>query len=207
MFMDQYWPKLELTKEELEFCRAYDGPDFPGVKRRSYVNQLISTTFTNETSVFQQNFSPSGRRTRVFAFTFSGFVAAWQIKIYSTSGELWVQDFTTITALCNSGPRASTTGMQLEVLTGQGELQLLQQGVIPYRRDPNILLEGTQELVFEGRTLIDPDASDGRFVLNIGVHVWEFPDMPKGKGALPRAGAKGGELESMGAAMSARRGK
>lgn len=201
--MDQYWPKLELTKEELQFCRAYDGPDFPGVKRRSYFNQLVSTTFTNETSVFQDNFAASGRRTRVFAFTFSGFVAAWQIKMFSTSGELWIQDFTTVTALCNSAPRAAS-GMQLEIQTGSIDSVLLQQGVIPYRRDPNILLEGTQELVFQGQTLIDPSQEDGRFVLNIGVHVWEFPDIPRGQ---PRAGAAGGESESMGSAMASKRGR
>jgi hypothetical protein len=84
----------------------------------------------------------------------------------------------------------------------------LQEGVIPYRRDPNILLEGTQELVFQGQTLIQPvdlEQEKGRFVLNIGVHVWEFPDMPRGSTAKPRAGAAGGQFESMGSAMADKR--
>jgi hypothetical protein len=210
MYMNQVWPRLELTKEEMEYCRNYDGryptdevgPDgkkkwklFPGVRRRTYVNQLVNTTFTDETSVFQQNFSPSGRRTRVFAFTFSGYIAAWQIKIFSTSGELWVQDFTTITALCNGAPRAPAGGfgMQSEVLVGESKFTLLQQGVIPYRRDPNILLGGTQELVFQGQTLVAPAASNGRFVLNIATHVWEFPDMPRADGEDSRSGTAAGE--------------
>jgi len=216
MFMNQYWPRLELTDEEREWCRSYDGEytvkdasgnpvqkTFPGVYRRTYVQQLRSTTFTNETNKFQDNYSPSGRRTRIFAFTFSGFVAGWQIKMFSTSGEQWVQDFTTVTALVNSAPRAGS-GMSLEIAPTTPELTLMQQGVIMYRRDPNILLEGTQELVFQGQTLIAPFETNGRFVLNIATHVWEFPDMPRGANAK---GAVGGATQSMGRAMAAGRGR
>lgn len=183
------WPKLELTDHEREYVRVYKTvtpkKTYPGVLRRTY-----EVTIGNNAAL---NFQPSGRvqiarRSRVFGLTFSGGVSNTRLQITNASGTLYtVRDGRTgvdpvVSALLGGSPYMlgsyisfkqdpanQPTNTEFDpgmvFLTGEYGALLL---------EPNWVLTPNETLIFNGNwdTLGELNA-----VLNIGVHVWEFPKM------------------------------
>ena len=188
------WPKLELTDYERKFVRPYKTNKFPGVLRRTYERSI-----SNSTQVpMREGLQPSeqvqiSRRSRVLGITFSGGLSATRLQITNASGTLYnVKDprtgnFPYVTSLIGSSPymQGSTLGRkQPPTLQGTNEGTLVQNNVYlsgehgTLMIDPNWVLTPNETLIFNG-DWSDLDALDPvpTIVLNITIHVWEFPRM------------------------------
>lgn len=180
--MSEQHPRLELTDEEKQFCARYATEDLPGVEQRIYRAQLTDTTFPDEVSQLVGRLSPSGRRCRCYQITFTGLLANWRVKLRYQGSRNVIQDFSSVPALLNIAPRFGGLAPP-EIGTGLGPSFLLDQVPgRPFRRDPNLLLEGTQELILEGQTIVPAVTVEGvaqRYVLNVAWWCWEFPDVPR----------------------------
>ena len=185
------WPPLFLTEDESKYVATYatkfpDGTRKPGVLRRSYAGKLVvPTNLPNERQQLSYQFRASGRYTRLFAVTFSGNVDFWRIKLTTTPGEVLV-DEAPVNALLNV-PSYAGRSANLAMNGGNPATVLLQGSGLLYF-EPNVVLEGTSAIDFEGfldsswiSSLVQP-TDQARAVLNIGVHVWEFPDVPRSRG-------------------------
>jgi len=188
------WPQLELTDYERQFVRPYKTSKYPGVLRRTY-----ERTISNDTQVpFREGLQPSeqiqiSRRSRVFGITFSGGLSATRLQITNASGTLYnVADVRTgkfgyVSSLIGSSPymEGSTLGRK-PAPTSQGvnEGTLTQNNVYLSGEhgaliiDPNWVLTPNETLIFNG-DWSDLDALDPvpTIILNIAIHVWEFPSM------------------------------
>lgn len=182
------WPPLLLTEDELEFCGQYADPEKPGVLRRVYSGTLVRPrNIAGETDALIYTYKPSGRFTRVFAVTFTGDVLFWEVKLRTDPGEVLITDYTAVSALTNQGSwgRASFVVPYANQFEGSYATGGTPPG--PLLFEPNIALEGTSNLYFEGRVVPEWDALTTpqaltRAVLNVAVHVWEFPQMPRQRG-------------------------
>ena len=191
-FIDRAWPELELTEEERQWCDYYASDKKPGVLRRTQQVTLVLTTFAGEQNVFSVKFASSGRRTRVFGLTFSGDTLWWRIRMTADAGETFITptsgpgaaQFAFVRALQGISPIAGSLGGLDSNLDGTVTNQ---QTAEPLIFDPNILLEGTQEIKVDGD--VDPqvlgNVEQGRSLLHVGFHYWEFPDYPRVLGGVP----------------------
>lgn len=169
------WPTLELTEWEKQYVSYYrEGNEKAGVLRRCYPLQMRATNLPDDHEVLDQRFVPSGRRTRLFALTFSGDIDNWEITIATAAGELLTQDWASVSALLNAPfltPTLPTrvTNLPTQTFPGGGPLIF----------DPNVVLERTMTLLLQGRLIvpIDPQTPT-RYVLNIACHCWEMPNVP-----------------------------
>lgn len=190
------WPQCELTDWERKFVRLYKTSKMPGVLRRTY-----ERTISNNTQVpMREGLQPSeqvqiSRRSRVFALTFSGGLSTTRLQITNASGTLYnVKDARTgkfgyVSSMIGSSPYmfGSTLGRKLAptsqgtndgVVLSQANVFLSgESGVLML--DPNWVLMPNETLIFNGdwsdvEAAVDPDPT---IVLNITVHVWEFPGM------------------------------
>jgi hypothetical protein len=180
------WPSLELTDEERQYVAHYGNPKKPGVLRRTYTARLIqSTVATGPQSQNTQQVNFSGRRVRVFGLTFSGDIQAWKLTIRNPAGTLYTTEAASVPAMLGYQEDLTTFAMvpQWRFTGVQPGDYLSIVAPAPLLFDPNIIIEGTDSLIFQG-TLGQPwiDAANGqpyRAVLNICVHCWEFPEFPR----------------------------
>lgn len=184
------WPPLFLTEDESQYVATYatkfpDGTRKPGVLRRSYGGKLVvPTNLPNERQQLSYQFRASGRFTRLFAVTFSGNVDFWRIKMTTVPGEVLV-DEAPINALLNV-PSYAGRSANLPYNNGNPATVFFQGSGLLYF-EPNVVLEGTSAIDFDGTldsswTSVLQPGDQARAVLNIGVHVWEFPDVPRTRG-------------------------
>lgn len=181
----QVWPNLELTEEEREFVGHYASSSKPGVLRRTYVAKLIQSTVANTISQPSQSVNFSGRRVRIFGLTFSGDLAAWRVTITNPAGSLFTTADASVPALLGYQEDLTTNNMlPAWAFTGAAPVDYLSTSAPPpLLFDPNLIIEGTDSLIFNGsvgqpwidRALGQPY----RAILNIAVHCWEFPDFPR----------------------------
>jgi len=187
--MNIVWPALELTEGEKRYVDHYahegtpDEEGKPGVMRRVYVVQLMRSTFAGEFDVLSQNVGFSGRRIKVFAMMVTGDLFYWSIKLTLLSGETLFTDFTPVPALFNL-PAAVGAAFPPDASIAAGSLPLLTRLATPepHPFEPHIVIEGTQEIIVEGRCgpgIVNPDKTQERSVLNVAFHVWEYPDIPR----------------------------
>lgn len=182
------WPPLLLTEDELDFVRQYADEDHPGVLRRVYPGTLLRPrNLVGEQDVLSFSFKPSGRFTRVFAVTFSGDTLFWEIKLRTDPGEVLITDYAAIPALLNQGSWGRAAFVTPPATQYEGSYATSAPPPGPLLFEPNVALEGTSNLTFEGRVVPEWDAlttpqAVTRAVLNIAVHVWEFPQMPRQRG-------------------------
>lgn len=179
------WPLLELTEEEREYVGHYASPAKPGVLRRVYTARLIQSTIAATQSQPTQSVNFSGRRVRVFGMTFSGDLAAWRLTITNPAGTLFTTANASVPALLGYQEDLTTNNMLTSwTFTGAAPVDYLStSGPPPMLFDPNIIIEGTDSLIFQG-SVGQPwiDRAQGqpyRAILNVAVHVWEFPDFPR----------------------------
>ncbi len=185
------WPKLVLTDYERQWVRPYKtrvgDKIFPGVLRRTY-----ERTISNDPSISgREGLTPGAqvqisRRSRIFGITFTGSVSHTRLQITNASGTLYtVRHARTgkdpyVSAMtggtpymvgANIGGKRNPNGALATdigvVLTGEQPLPLL--------IDPNWVLTPNETLIFNGNW--DDAESEVPFVLNICIHVWEFPEM------------------------------
>jgi hypothetical protein len=196
-----FWPHLVLTDYEKRFVNAYAGGGKPGVLRRTYVTRLNNTAQAGIPGL--ENIHLNGqvqisRASRVFALTFSGDIHAWRIKVSTASGTEFTPRMTggEYPMVCTLSPAtswnfdASADGFQQPdnlTINAIATRQIAWQQ-LPWIIDPNWELDPNESLLFEGTP---QDAS--ALVLEIAVHVWEFPGLIRGMdgptpGALPRMG-------------------
>lgn len=189
------WPGLELTDEEREHVAHYQSPTKPGVLRRIYTARLIISTVAGQLqSQPEQSVNFSGRRVRVFGLTMSGDLAAWKLTIKNPAGTLFTTTDASVPSLLGYQEDLTTANMipQWETSLGSPIAYLSASGAPPVLFDPNIIIEGTDSMIFSG-SLGQPwvDRAQGnpyRAILNIAVHCWEFPEFPRERPFLATSG-------------------
>lgn len=186
------WPKLELTDWERKYVRPYaqevrlaNGQlgRLPGVLRRVYPLLTTNDTTLGEPS----NRIQISRRSRVFGLTFSGDISYTRLQITNASGTLYtvgdprtnVQPF--VSAMCSGSIYmfGSNNGGLPDFgnVTAVGDdVQLaVNEQTAPLLIEPNWILQPNETLIFNAE--FDVDSGTAVRVLNIAVHVWEFPGM------------------------------
>ncbi len=168
------WPELLLTDDERQFVRTYPDATHPGVLPRVYpLAPLVDSTIAADDRRFVTRFIPSRRRTRVHTITFSGDVGVWAVSIRTGSGEL-LSELAPVTALLN-GPQLSPAAFAPDWTAAVDLLARVQPGLLVF--DPNIVMSGSDVLIFDGIAAPGLLGEDNRTILNIACHVWEFPGM------------------------------
>jgi hypothetical protein len=216
------WPPLQLTEFEAEYVSHYqtpgegDHPALPGVYRRAYPLGLQRVrNFPGESDELVAQFVPSGRYTRVFAMTFSGDLNWWKLSLRTNPGEVLFEE-ALVSSLLNMQANGGSSKIQL-TSSFFPPSPLLSGCPLPLLFEPNIVLPGAANLKFEGDilpewdallNLLDPPQPDARTrsVLNILVHVWEFPDVLAAKNRIPPRASKPGGSRQGGAGTAAGRG-
>lgn len=179
------WPLLELTPQEREYVGHYASPGKPGVLRRSYGTTLRISNLSGDPQQPQQLVTFSGRRVRIFGLTMSGDLGAWLLQLSSPAGTLYTNGFVSVASLLNRQEDLTGPNMLPEWETSQGSPRhyLDNQTSDPLLFDPNIVIEGTDALIFAGQLgssyLTRAGEGDYRAVLNVAIHVWEFPEWPR----------------------------
>lgn len=217
-----YWPHLELTEYEKLFVGRYSellpvlGPDKkpiidpatgrprmwrkPGVLRRTYRVILNNTIILNVPEYAQIHLEGAlqiARRSRVLGLSFSGDAHAWRLRINTASGEEYTPrlaggTYPVVSAMVpgTSWNITSTDMAGPSPLVFDGAVDAMQIAWmgLPLIIEPNWELVPNESLFFTGEPLTtDP------ILLEIAVHVWEFPGMVQGapgpdKGQTPRMG-------------------
>lgn len=188
--LNTWWPPLELTDEEREWCSYYQEGDIPGVLPRQW---LVTLTASNVAAlnVLSQNLQFSGRRIRIYAMTASGDIAAWAITLRSQAGELYIPNLAPVSTLLGLEHTEFAAQSMFDQSPAVAPAYLgSSPGGQPLLFDPNIVLEGTQGIVIDG--VVSPrfgaaalPATDWLAVLNLCFWVWEFPDYPRERGLKP----------------------
>ncbi len=158
-----YWPHLELSEYEKRFVAAYQTKDKPGVLRRTYNVPLNNTA--QPTIPGLQNISLQG-----------------QVQI-SRASRVFALTFTgDINAWRLKISTASGTEFTPRFPNGVYPMQL------PMIIEPSWELDPNESLIFEGQPIVET-----ALILEISVHVWEFPGMIRGMDKMepenPRMGA------------------
>jgi hypothetical protein len=188
------WPKLELTDYERKFVRPYKTGDYPGVLRRTYERTISNTPDLAAKPGLQPSQQVQiSRRSRVFGITFTGGLSATRLQITNASGTLYnVADARTgaypyVASMVPGSPymfgsavgakqKPTTQGVNEGTLTQDNVILSGENGMLVI--DPNWVLIPNETLIFNGNW----DDLSGQepvpvVVLNIAVHVWEFPRM------------------------------
>ncbi len=182
------WPELDLTDAERKYVGYYATPEKPGVLRRTYkivlANRAIPLAGILQPALIQ-NLQIS-RRARVFGLTFAGDVSCWWLEIKTASGEQYTPP-NTLAAQLGNPPGCLVSSMLpgtpwnvaavVGAYPGVGfEGQQYQAG--PLILEPNGVLVPNETLIFSGTPQLPPLAVPPVTVaLEIGIHVWEFPNM------------------------------
>ncbi len=208
-----FWPHLELSDYEKRFVAAYGTPEIKadpkkgikgspakaGVLRRIYrviLNNTVHAAVSELQNIHLEGQVQISRASRVFALTFSGDVHAWRLKISTASGTEFTPKLTggTYPMVSTLSPGASWNFSATNIkqpgnltINAIATRQIAWQQ-LPFIIDPNWELDPNESLLFNGEA---QDAS--ALILEIGVHVWEFPGMIRGmegpdQSAIPRSG-------------------
>ena len=189
------WPKLELTDYERQWVRPYKTADKAGVLRRTYERTISN----NPDLAAKPGLGPGAqvqisRRSRVFGLTFSGAVSNTRLQITNASGTLYnVADARTglygyVSSMIGGSPYmfGSALGGKLDpLLQGTNQAPVVPPQVFlsgesgALMIEPNWVLTPNETLIFNGNWddlgPLVPGTNDA--VLNITIHVWEFPGM------------------------------
>lgn len=186
-----FWPKLELTDYERKFVRPYKTGDYPGVLRRTYERTISNIANLAAKPGLQPSQQVQiSRRSRVFGITFSGGLSTTRLQITNASGTLYnVADartgkFPYVSSMVPGSPYmdgSQVGAMQPPTSQGVNEGTLDQDNIIMSGEsgmlviDPNWVLVPNETLIFNGNW--DDLSGEETVVLNIAIHVWEFPGM------------------------------
>jgi len=193
------WPKLELTDHERQYVRPYKTAKYPGVLRRTYERTISNNPdIPQSTGLMPSANIQISRRARVFGLTFSGGVSNTRLQITNASGTLYtVNDTRTqlppyVSALVGGSPymRGSYIGGKFDPIDQGTNLELLESMILLSGEygalliEPNWVLMPNETLIFNG-DWSDISVEDNiTVVLNIAIHVWEFPVMGNAEKAV-----------------------
>lgn len=181
------WPKLELTDYERKWCAPYKTKTHAGVLRRTYERTIYYSGEQGPPNAQLQ----IARRSRVFALSFSGALSTTRLQITNASGTLYnVRDARTgnypiITSMLGGSFALAESWVSrsypptLFADLAATNYSILAGGNSTLLIDPNWVLTPNETLIFNGSwddITIDPDTELSQIV-NICVHVWEFPGM------------------------------
>jgi hypothetical protein len=191
-----YWPNLELTEYEKQFARLYKTPSgIPGVLRRAYrviLNSLPDANIPGLEAAHTSGRVQISRRSRVFALSFAGDTSLWRLSIETASGERYTGVNPGAPQTPSTFPNANTSkapivaamcaGSFYSPLSAMGappseigepdvsSFPVVTEFRLPLIIEPNWELVPNETLIFDGVPIVDTQA-----VLEIAVHVWEFP--------------------------------
>jgi len=221
-----FWPNLELTEYEKHFVRHYKAevPELdaqgkpvmvngkpktkwlPGVLRRAYkvlLNSQIAATVPGLEQIHLTGTVKISRRARVFGLTFSGDTNLWRLNIQTATGEQMTPrlpgalDPIVSCMVPGTSWNALATDMSgPSTLTYDGAVEADQIAFLslPLIIEPNWELLPNESLIFTGTPLSESDA----LILEITVHIWEFPGMVTGAAGPGPDPARMGAGPSMG---------
>jgi hypothetical protein len=184
------WPELDLTDAEREFVRYYADETKPGVLRRTYkvllANAAIAAAQITQPQTIQN--VQISRRARVFGLTFAGDVSMWYLDVQSASGRRLTPPNPLAAQLTPPNPPGCLVSSmfpgtpwdvnaQVGAFPGAAVLGIDQWQSGPLILEPNFVLVPNETLIFTGTPVPPAFAPDAVLALEIGVHVWEFPDM------------------------------
>lgn len=173
------WPRLKMTREELEYCSKYWDPinKKPNVLRRIYPGELdITSTIRQDQETFQIS-----RRTRIMALTAIGDIQQIEIQMTDIAGEQYTPDYISINNLI-LGTVADPRSLEYfdpamsPATNGYWFGKMFLFSLSPCLFEPNIVQKPNQTLTINARP-INPETTDPLHV-DINLHVWEFPGMP-----------------------------
>ena len=183
------WPHPYLTEQESKGIALYrtvlpDKTVIPGMLRRVYPFQLVSTLVAGEQSVLSVRFVTSGLKTLLFGFTASGDIEFWNLSMRTASGEI-LFDTAPVATLLNL-PFQDGTTQPSDAGTNRNDV-LLRPNAPPMTWDPCWVIDGTQALQMDGApigaTYVSVGGTD-RGVLNFALHVWELPLTNESRGPI-----------------------
>jgi hypothetical protein len=192
-----YWPHLELTEYEKRFVGAYKSGEKPGVLRRLYrvlLNNTVQDTIPGLEQIHLIGQVQISRAARAFALTFAGDTNAWRLRISTASGEEYTPKLVSYPVVSTLSPGSQWNTLATDFsgpstpAVGEASLQQLARIQLPLIIEPNWELDPNETLIFEGFPLLQT-----AIMLEIGIHVWEFPGMIRGaEGPSGPARAGGG---------------
>jgi len=190
------WPKLELTDYERQFVRPYKTAKYPGVLRRTYQRTISNTpTIDGRLGLMPSQQIQLSRRSRVLGLTFTGAISTTRLQITNASGTLYnVKDPRTgkypyVSSLIGGSPymygsgigrnvKPTTEGVNDPALAPVSNNVILSGEYGSLLIEPNWVLVPNETLVFNGDwTDVNAGEDSPVLILNIAVHVWEFPVM------------------------------
>lgn len=186
------WPHLELSEYEKKFVGLYPSENKPGevgkpgVLRRLYKVLLNNTQHAGVSGLEDIHLNGQvqiSRSSRVFALTFSGDTHAWRLKISTASGTEFTPRFPAGTyPMVSTLSPGTSWNISATDMAGPDNLTI---NAIPTRQiawsqapmliEPNWELDPNEALMFEGEA-----QSVSALILEIGIHIWEFPGMVRG---------------------------
>jgi hypothetical protein len=198
-----YWPHCELTEYELQFVALYKEEKKggkPGVLRRAYRGLLNTLADPNVPELEVPHTTANiqiSRRSRVFALSFAGDTSCWRLNIESASGERFTpvnpgapqtpstydgadpSQAPIVASMCPGSfyspasfigrPGMGVPATEVGAFVTNNEFRL------PLIVEPNWELVSNETLIFTGTPMQSPLVT-GQLVLEIMVHVWEFPE-------------------------------
>lgn len=184
------WPELDLTDSEREFVRYYTDGDKPGVLRRTY-RILLANQAIPAAGILMPRFIDNlqiSRRARVFGLTFAGDTSIWWLEIKTASGEQLTPPNPLAAQLVPPNPSgclvsSMTPGTpwnvsaQVSNFPGSAVVGVDQWQSGPLLLEPNLILVPNETLIFTGTPVLPAAHPDAVVALEIGIHVWEFPEM------------------------------
>ena len=196
------WPTIELTDFERRYVRIYKNKQYPGVLNRRYRVTLNSQADPDKNLPVIKTTGQIqiSRRARVYALTFVGNTDRWRLNISNASGT----QFTNKSPRSHLDPIVSclVPGDIYNALSLGGQAppfpiapgigigpkvnysNALLTGAIPFPLliEPNWVLVPNETLIFSGTPipigiLANQEEQNYNLILDIVVHVWEFPGM------------------------------
>lgn len=169
------WPRFQLTPDEAKYSSKYEDPrtNKQRVLRRLYTQQLtISAALRQDSFQFQIS-----RRSRVFGLTGAGDIDHFLVELIDSTGEQYTAGPVHLTGLLagwNPDP-LDEGGMSYPVPTPNIIATTRDDG--PFIQEPSIVLAPNQSLNVNA-TPADPADLTSTLVIELSLHVWEFPGMP-----------------------------
>lgn len=200
------WPNLELTDYERKFVRIYKTKDKPGVLKRVYKARLNDTADPdrNLPRIQLSDQIQISRRSRIFGLCFSGDVGSWRLQVTNASGTTYTvktprtqQDPVVSSLFPGTNFNALSLGGLVPPITlgtdqspsiGPNYLGQVNSALLgglqsfPLIVEPNWVLLPNETLIFNGTPLpveveLGKDQEFPPLILEIAIHVWEFPGM------------------------------
>ncbi len=166
--------------------------ELPGVLRRVYkilLNNQVNASVPGLEAIHLTGQVKISRRSRVFGLTFAGDTNLWRLNIETATGERMTPQLPgadgapVVSAMCpgtswNALASADMAGPTLLTFDGAVTARQMAYNSLPLIVEPNWELLPNESLIFTGAPI--PAGLADAVILEIAVHIWEFPGMVQG---------------------------